>query len=114
MAKRSLGDFRRSWEQMDTEPESREQFALQFKKLEEGVNAVLELLGMQAADGTGEIPTGSGKRTHTLHLSGVFIGSVPVLARAQLQSDESAGVILKIAVRSANESINELVCSSVG
>jgi len=115
MAKRSLGDFRRSWEQMDSEPEVREQFALQFKKLEDAVNAVVELLGMQAVDGTGSVPTGDGsKRTHTLHLSGVFTGSVQVLARAQLQIDEQvSGVVLKIAVRSPSQDICELVSSSI-
>ena len=115
MAKRSLGDFRRSWEQMDSEAEVREQFALQFKKLEDAVKAVLDLLGMQAVDGTEIVPTGEGaKRTHTLHLSGVFAGGVSVLARAQLQIDEQvAGVILKIMVRSPNQSLSELVCSSI-
>ena len=113
MAKRSLGDFRRSWEQMDSEEETREQFALQFKKLEEAVSAVIDLLGMQAADGTGDMPTGGGKRNHTLHLSGVFIGGISVLARAQLQQDDAAGVILKIAVRSPDAGLNELVCSSI-
>ena len=115
MAKRSLGDFRRSWETMDSESEVREQFALQFKKLEDAVNAVVELLGMQPVDGTGTVPTGDGsKRTHTLHLSGVFAGGVQVLARAQLQMDDQvAGVVLKIAVRSPNRDICELVCSSI-
>ena len=98
---------------MDSQPEAREQFALQFKKLEEAVVAVLKFLGMQAADGTDELPSGGTKRVHTLHLSGVFMGGVSVLARAQLQIDETAGVILKIAVRSNSEDINELVCSSI-
>lgn len=38
----------------------------------------------------------AGKNSHTLHLSGVFLGNVPVLVRAQLQLDESEGVVLKV------------------
>ena len=114
MAKRSLGDFRRSWEQMDTDGEVKEQFALaQFKKLDEAVKAVTELLGMQAMDGTGTIPPGDGsKRTHTLHLSGVFVGGLTVLSRAQLQFDATTGVILKIALRSPSAELSELLLAN--
>jgi len=114
MAKRSLGDFRRSWEQMESEGEVREKFALQFKKLEDAVMAVTDFLGMQPADGTGAIPTGEGsKRTHTLHLSGIFLGNIPVLVRAQLQMDDASGVVLQIAVRSQSKEISQLVCNCI-
>ena len=114
MAKRSLGDFRRTWEQIGSDGEVLEKFALQFKKLEDAVLAVTDFLGMQPADGTGAIPAGDGsKRTHTLHLSGVFVGNVPVLVRAQLQMDEASGVVLKIAVRSQNKEVSQLVCNCI-
>jgi coatomer protein complex subunit gamma len=115
MTKRSLGDFKRSWEQMDSDFEVREQYALQFKRLDEAVKAVLDLLGMQAADGTGTVPTGDqAKRTHTLHLAGVFLGGVSVLARCMLQLDDQvAGVVLKIAVRSPRQDICDIVSSSI-
>lgn len=114
MSKRSIGDFRRNWEQMDSEGEVEEKFALQFKKLEDAVSAVTELLGMQAADGTGVIASGDGsKRQHSLHLSGVFIGNETVLARVKLQMDDASGVILKIAVRSSNKEISQLICNCI-
>lgn len=116
MSKSFVGDFRRAWEETGAEGEVLEKFALQFKKLEEGVAAVLEFLGMQAVDGTQVVSPAadSTKRTHTLHLSGKFIGDVGVLARAQLQSDESAStIVLKLAVRSSDKDISQLVSECI-
>ena len=91
VAKRALGDFRRAWEQMDAESEHRESFALSFKKLDEAIEAVIASLGMQTVDNTGTIAPGDVK--HTLHCSGIFIGGINVLARAQVQLDDQAGVL---------------------
>ena len=114
----SLGDFRRSWEQMSTDGEVLAKFALQFKKLEDAVAAVIDFLGMQPADGTGAVAAAgdSGpKRTHTLHLSGMFVGQVPVLVRAQLTMDDNAAgsVVLKMAVRSQSKETSQLVAECI-
>jgi hypothetical protein len=96
-----------------------EKFALQFRKLEDAVTAVIDFLGMQAVDNTRTVPPsdGSGKRTHTLHMSGKFLGETAVLVRAQLQVDESAGTsaqtVLKLAVRSADQTISQLVAECI-
>jgi coatomer protein complex subunit gamma len=117
MARSSLGDFKRSWEEMGTDGEVLEKFALQFKRLEDAVPAVVAMLGMQPVDGTASVPpdSGSGKRAHVLHLSGVFIGSVPVLSRAQVQidADGGAGVVLKIAIRSENMDVSQTVATCI-
>ena len=54
MAKVPQSDFRRAWEQIGNENEKLEKFALQFRKLEDAVTAVIDFLGMQPCDGTGE------------------------------------------------------------
>jgi coatomer subunit gamma len=113
MAKVSLGDFRRNWEQLTNEGEVLEKFALQFKKIDEAVLGVIDLLSMQACDGTGNTQISDGKRTHTLHLSGVFLGNISVLVRAGIQLDDTAGVILKIAIRSSNSEVSQLVSECI-
>ena len=103
---------------MGTDGEVLAKFALQFKKLEEGVAAVIDFLGMQPADGTGVVaPAGDSgpKRTHTLHLSGMFVGQVPVLVRAQLTMDDNTAgsVVLKMAVRSQSKDTSQLVADCI-
>merc|ERR1711871_254139 len=82
MAKTSTGDFRRSWVGAGNDGEVLEKFALQYKKLHEASTAVIEFFGMQAVDGTDVVSASDEqKKAHTLHLSGAFIGNVPVLVQ---------------------------------
>lgn len=121
MAKVPVSDFRRTWESIAQDGEVLEKFVLQFKKLEDAVNAVIDFLGMQPIDGTGNVtplPIGSSntnvKRTHVLHLSGVFVGNIPVLVRAQFQMEGTSNdVSLKIAVRSQSLDISKIVVECI-
>ena len=116
MIKASLGDFRRSWDQMGTDCEVKEKFALSFKKLEDAISAVIDSLGMQAVDGTQSITAVDGhKRSHTLHLSGIFVGNVPVLVRALLTLDETNvnQIVLMMAIRCASSDISKLVAECI-
>jgi coatomer protein complex subunit gamma len=112
-------DFRKGWEDKGSanpEGEVLMKFALQYKTLEEAVNAILDMLNMMAVDKTRVVTAPAGpKRTHALHLCGT-IGGVQVLARAQLQTDESANpnqVVLKLAVRSADKAVSQLVADCI-
>lgn len=117
MAKVSVPDFRRAWENVGNAHEVMEKFALQFKKQEEAVKAVVDFLGMQPCDGTGLLKAGNdGTKPHMLHLSGVFVGGRSVLARAQVAvqgTDGSGGVVLKIAVRSEDEGVSRMVADCI-
>jgi coatomer protein complex subunit gamma len=114
MAKVSFPDFRQKWEEVGNEGEVIEKYSLQFKKLSEALKAVVDFLGMQPCDNTGVISSNdASKKSHTLHLSGMFIGNITVLVRAQLQLDESTGVILKMAVRSESHEISSLVSDCI-
>jgi coatomer protein complex subunit gamma len=114
MAKISFPDFRKMWEEMGNEGEVIEKFSLQFKKLSDALVAVVEFLGMQPCDNTGVISAAdASKKSHTLHLSGMFIGNTTVLVRAQLQLDEANGVVLKMAVRSESQDISTLVAECI-
>ncbi|CAM9136613.1 unnamed protein product [Discosporangium mesarthrocarpum] len=111
MAKVSLGDFRMGWEHMGTDGEVLEKFALSFRRLEDAVAGVVDFLGMMTCDGTGRVP--SGKREHALHLSGIFVGDVAVLVRAQINMDQQGGCILKIAVRSDRPDVSRMVADCI-
>lgn len=115
MAKVSVPDFRRSWDAMGNDGEVLEKFSLQFRKVEEAVGAVIDFLGMQPVDGTNVVPPEvlASKKPHVLHLSGIFLGNSPVLARAQLQHDDSGNVLLKLAVRSKSEDLSRQVADCI-
>lgn len=112
MAKVSLGDFKRNWETLGPENEVLEKFQLQFKQLNEAIVAVIDFLGMQPCDGTAAVGK-AGATTHNLHLSGVFVGNKQVLVRAQLQLDQQAGMVLKIAVRSEDLELSQMVADCI-
>lgn len=115
MARVSTSDFRRAWDGLGSEGEVLEKFSLQFKRMEEAVSAISDFLGMQPVDSTQTVPPDvvASRKPHVLHLSGVFLGNHPVLARAQIQLDDSNGVILKMAVRSKNKEISQLVAECI-
>ena len=120
MAKVSVPDFRKAWETMGNAGEVLEKYALQFKKLDDAVAAVIDFLGMQPCDGTGAIKPNSASKPHMLHLSGVFVtGQQQVLARAQIamlepgENNTGSGVVLKIAVRSGDEAVSRMVSDCI-
>ena len=115
MAKVTVPDFRKAWETAGNANEVLEKYALQFKKMEDAVSAVVDFLGMQPCDGTGSIKATAAGKPHMLHLSGVFVSGQQVLARAQIamQGDNGAGVILKIAVRSDDETVSRMVADCI-
>merc|ERR1719380_232688 len=104
--------------------------------MEVAIDAVISCLGMQSytysltfffalllthitinyirpEDGTNEIDKSRIGMPHTLHLSGCFAGNLDILARAQLQVEDKLGCILKIAVRSPQLEVSELISDCI-
>jgi coatomer subunit gamma len=115
MAKVTVPDFRKAWENMGNANEVLEKFALQFKKMEDAITAIIDFLGMQPCDGTGSIKPNAGGKPHMLHMSGVFVSGQQVLARAQIamQGENGSGVILKLGVRSDDETVSRIVADCI-
>eukprot|EP00560_Eucampia_antarctica_P007195 CAMPEP_0197826538 /NCGR_PEP_ID=MMETSP1437-20131217/3478_1 /TAXON_ID=49252 ORGANISM="Eucampia antarctica, Strain CCMP1452" /NCGR_SAMPLE_ID=MMETSP1437 /ASSEMBLY_ACC=CAM_ASM_001096 /LENGTH=953 /DNA_ID=CAMNT_0043427015 /DNA_START=155 /DNA_END=3016 /DNA_ORIENTATION=- len=111
MAKVTVPDFRNDWETMGNDNEVLEKFALSYKKMEDALAAVVKFLGMQTCDGTGTVKAG---KAHMLHMSGVFVGGKTVLVRAQIAiQGDSTGCILKMAVRSDDETLSRIVADCI-
>ncbi len=109
MGRVMVPDFRQAWNDADVGNEALGTFAVQTKSLD----AVIELLGMAPCDGTGTAPANtSDLKSHTLHLSGMFLGGHVVLARAQLMIRKD-GNLLKIAVRSDKKHVSDTVMSCI-
>ncbi|KAJ4914285.1 Coatomer subunit gamma [Raphanus sativus] len=108
MVKVSVSNFRNAWESMNEEDEHVDEYGLgQRETLGEAIKAVIDLLGMQPCEGTETIP--SNARSHTCLLSGVYIGNVKVLVRAQFGMDSSREIAMKLAVRAEDVSVAEAI-----
>ncbi|RHY29103.1 hypothetical protein DYB32_005431 [Aphanomyces invadans] len=112
MAKVQVPDFRSAWEHIGDEHEVREQYALRFQSLVEGVGAVIEYLGMHACDNT-SVPAPQAK-AHILLLSGVFVGGVKVLVKCKLSLEDKGGqMLLQMAVRSEDAVVSQTVSDCI-
>ncbi|KAF3544741.1 hypothetical protein DY000_02009970 [Brassica cretica] len=108
MVKVSVSNFRNAWESMNEGDEHVDEYGLgQRESLGEAIKAVIDLLGMQPCEGTETVP--SNARSHTCLLSGVYIGNVKVLVRAQFGMDSSKEIAMKLAVRAEDASVAEAI-----
>ncbi|KAL0686914.1 hypothetical protein Bca4012_086591 [Brassica carinata] len=108
MVKVSVSNFRNAWESMNEEDEHVDEYGLgQRESLGEAIKAVIDLLGMQPCEGTETVP--SNARSHTCLLSGVYIGNVKVIVRAQFGMDSSKEIAMKLAVRAEDASVAEAI-----
>lgn len=106
-------DFRKVWDSLDKDQEVLQRFSLNFKDMQTAIDGVISCLGMQSEDNTDVIDSSKIGSPHTLHLSGLFAGGICILARAQLQIDDKVGCILKIAVRSSQHKISQLLSDCI-
>lgn len=74
------------------------------------VDQVMQFMGMHPCERSNKVT--EGKSTHVLLLAGMFRNHEKVLVRARLALTDS--VTMKIAVRSADEVLRQVVVSAVG
>ena len=111
MRKVAVADFRESWETMGNGCEKVETFSLTYNSLRQAMEAIIEFLGMQVCDNTGN--PADGARTHAVLLSGVFLGGVQVFAIVNLRTDGGKSVGMRLTVRSTDMQVSSFVAASV-
>lgn len=103
-----VGNFRKSWEELDPETEKSDEYGLgQREGLQEAVEAVINILGLQACEGSEAVPPNA--RSHAAFLSGVFVSGGRVLVRINFGIDASNQVAMKLVVRAESDDISEAV-----
>lgn len=104
-----LVEFKRQWEMLGETTEVVKKYTLGLDKLQAAVDAVVELLGMKACDETAKAADSA--RTHSICMHGTFFGGVPVLCRALFMI--ANGVTLKIAIRSKDSSLSQMLTLAI-
>lgn len=108
----AVPNFRGMWEEIGEAAEKADDYGLGAKdSLQEAVEAVLAIMGMQVAEGTDAVPPNA--RSHTVLLGGTFLGEQPVLVRAAFGIDPSGQVAMKLVVRSEDEGACEAIHSLI-
>ena len=82
-----------------------------YASLKHALDAVIDFLGLTACDNSAN--PAEGARTHTAHLSGLFLGGVQVFAIVNLRSDGPKTVGMRLTVRSTDMGISQFVAASV-
>ncbi|KAL4437499.1 hypothetical protein ABPG77_003480 [Micractinium sp. CCAP 211/92] len=101
-------NFRAGWDALPEESEMVDDYGIgQRDSLQDAVEAVGRILGMQACEGTDAVPPNA--RSHTLLLSGTVVGDVQVLVRLAFGIDVQRNVAMKLAVRSESPEVSEAI-----
>ena len=78
----------------------------------DAVKQISQFMGMQPCERSDRVP--ENKLSHTLLLAGVYRGGHDVLVRASLVVDADEGVKMRLAVRSSNAIVSQVIASAVG
>jgi coatomer protein complex subunit gamma len=110
LASSNEGGFKKVWEELGDEHQQVETFSLgAVETLEETVEMLLDILGLQAVDGKDAVP---GKTTHHLTMTGKFNNQTPIAARVRMAVSND-GVTMELGVRTSDSEITQLVMSAV-
>ncbi|KAI8870302.1 Coatomer, gamma subunit [Ramicandelaber brevisporus] len=106
-----LGEPPRIWEQIGPDCEIIEEFTLSsFTNLKSAVTSVIEVLGLLPL---GEAANPKSEKVHQAQFQGRFAGGAMIMARARMAYSQSQGVTLELAVRSEDETVSQLVVSTI-
>ncbi|GBG77576.1 hypothetical protein CBR_g24023 [Chara braunii] len=109
----AVPNFRNAWEVMGPTFSKGDEWTLGVRdNLNEAVQAVINVLGMQPCEGTENVP--SNARSHTCLLSGLFIGYVQVLVRLSFGIDPQKQVAMKLTVRAENQAVCDMIHEVIG
>jgi hypothetical protein len=106
------GQFKSVWEQLTTNgTETQKDMALNFKTVELAVDAIVATLNMQPCENTGKVEAGS--KGHTLLLTGVFLGGNTALVKCMVRVHEEKGLLARIACRSRQQGVCDVVAKAM-
>ncbi|KAG0595341.1 hypothetical protein M758_UG158900 [Ceratodon purpureus] len=106
--KAGVSNFRNAWESLDSELERVDEYSLGVREnLQDAVQAVTTILGMQTCEGTDLVP--SNARSHTCLLAGRFLGDIQVLVRLSVGIDSQKQIAMKLAVRSEDPAVSDII-----
>ena len=97
-----------AWDALPQENEVVDDYSLgSGKNLEETSEALINIFGIFPCEGTEAVPHSA--RSHTVLLSGVYVGGISVLIRLSLGIDSDNNVAIKVTARSTDISVSKMI-----
>ncbi|KAG0615004.1 hypothetical protein M758_5G007500 [Ceratodon purpureus] len=110
--KTGVTNFRNAWESIDSGLERVDEYSLGVREsLQDAVQAVTTILGMQTCEATDVVP--SNARSHTCLLAGKFLGDIQVLVRLSVGIVSQKQVAMKLAVRSEDPTVSDIIHEAI-
>lgn len=111
VAKTQINNFKTAWEAIGKSDEVLAKYDLpHYKSLKDAISAVIDFLGLRPCEGTDSVALNASSQN--VLLSGNFLGGTKVLARSIFALGEQ-GVQLKIAIRSEDGNISQLLMDCI-
>lgn len=107
----NLVEFRRRWESFGSEKEATFRTGLLLDSLQAALDAVVDLMGMACCENSGTCP--EDVRSYAVNMAGTFIDGSQVLARVGVMMSKKSKISLKLAVRSEDADLNQLIAGVV-
>eukprot|EP00056_Hartaetosiga_gracilis_P017943 m.8955 g.8955 ORF g.8955 m.8955 type:complete len:868 (+) comp6252_c0_seq1:77-2680(+) len=103
-------NFAAAWAALESNAEMEDTFAMEnWDSIETGVKELIKFFGMAPCEKSNLVADDS--TTHSLFLSGVFVGGFPFLIQARFALSDS--VSMELSVRSENEDVSQLIIDSL-
>ena len=79
--------------------------------MDEAVSGVIKFFGMSVCEGTDKVNVT--EKVHNVLLSGLFFGTEMVLVRGQIGFNQEYGCVLKVTIRSLNDTISNTLLECI-
>ncbi|KAJ3193196.1 Coatomer subunit gamma-2 [Irineochytrium annulatum] len=105
-----VSDFQKAWEELGNE-EVETYVLSSVPNVKAAVTQVIDQLGLMPVENSNTVRDRA--TTHTLLMSGIFVGGIAILARCRIAFEAGAGVNMELAVRSGHEAISQMIVNAI-
>ena len=104
------GEFKQAWDSFEVE-EKAQNYKLDYNTVEAAVAQVIKHFGISVCDNSDMLVSNS--NFHTLNLSGTYLGREPVMVICLIGIESKHGCVIKLRVKTSDETLAENLIESL-
>lgn len=105
------GEFKENWDSFQVE-EATQNYKLDYKTVDAALAQTIKHFGLSVCENS-DTYTPSTSNFHTLYLNGTFLGSDPVMVICQIGIEAKHGCVMKLRIKTENESLATNLIESI-